>query len=290
VSRRRIVSASEYGTATRCGEKWYREYVLDQRGESTISQIRGQAVHATIRRNLRSKRDSGELLGADEIEDDVISQFRAKIENDGVRFTSAEMAEDRTKLQNTEETRSRALALLHAAEVAPDIVPTDVEVEVTSTKPLGVLRDSHLVGVLDVVDSGDLVRDTKTGTRKKSAFDVAGDVGLEMYALLHRERTGMKPRGVRLDSLVVTPTWPENSRGKLYYQPELPTLSIEDERLDARLEAMGRVVAIRDLVLGGKAPPPPPAVTGRDWWCSERFCPHTGTCPFYNRAADSGAR
>jgi hypothetical protein len=277
----RMISHSKFTTFGRCGEQARFRYIDREQGAPpTLQQIRGRVVHAVARFGLAAKRDRRSWdVKRSEIAAD--GQFDIEMDSQGWRLTADDDGNEKKAIG-----RAKDLAVefsrMHTTEILPGITPTALEVQVEGTEKSGLLRDAKLVGVMDVVDSGGIIRDLKTAHRAPAQAVVNGSTQMTAYAILHRLQYGRAPSALIVDTEVITPSWP-GPRAARYVQ-SLPTIrTVEQENL--LLEAMGRVVEMEE-----KGVLPPPAVTGRDWWCSQRYCDYTGKCRFYNKAADAGVR
>jgi len=293
MTERNIVSVSEYNSWRNCGEAAYRKYVLNERGEPpTPELVRGSVVHRVACINLRAKKsEAARPCGTEETMALADAAWSEALDKNGVRFSGAEQEEGSSVVLGKEHDRAVRLSALHVEKIVPEVTPIEVEEDYTSEHPLSILGDQHLRGILDLVDrpspgpSGmTVIRDMKTSKSKKSAFEVYGSFQLVIQAILYRLKTGKRPDAARLDVLVSTKGG-KNTAPKTYVQEGLPLVTVEEDDEARVLEAMGRVVAMRKAGI-----PTPPATTGRDWFCSQKWCPFTGDCRFYNRRADSHAR
>jgi len=156
---------------------------------------------------------------------------------------------------------------VHHEEIAPGIQPIFVEKRIT-LKPDPEKFPVDLVGILDLVDDKDFIRDNKTASKKPNADAVEKSQQLSVYALLFRALTGRKESGVTLDTVVRT------TAGKISTEIQTSTRDGADiERVKRRMEIA--LLAIKS----GIFPPTNPS----NWICSERWCGYWSICPFGNK-------
>jgi hypothetical protein len=132
----------------------------------------------------------------------------------------------------------------------------------------------NIMGILDLADDRDFIRDNKTASKSPNADAAIKSQQLTVYALLFRAFTGRREQGVALDTVVMT------EAGNLSVKVQESKRDWTDiQSLKRRLEVT--IAAIKT----GIFPPTDPEA----WWCSEKWCGYwDDVCPFGRKAG--GAR
>jgi hypothetical protein len=258
------ISHSQISTLSKCGEQYRRRYVEGEKLPPGFAQIRGGAVHYPIEKNMLHKMETGELLSLDEVRqlaaDAIDSRLAGEIRLDG-DYTERGLAAARGLVKD----EVVQLAGLHATKVAPSIVPTAIEVRIEV--PPSAALPVTLVGILDLIDGGDRIRDTKTKQKSPSEGDADLSDQLTAYDLLFRALYGQAPKDLVLDHLVRTP-----GRGELKVVSQATTRSISD--LGVYLRRVEAAVRAVDAEIFLPAPQD-------SWSCSERHCGYATSCLFF---------
>jgi hypothetical protein len=164
-------------------------------------------------------------------------------------------------------------------EVSP-AVPTPVLVEAARVVTFETSQGQiELAGSIDYATAQNgklIVRDLKTGKKKKSADYAHGRGQMSGYGILLQGGGSEFPAGYVIDSLRLTRTgW--------IYEPIATTRTEEDY-----LSYWQRVSAVHAAIKAGSFPP---AAEG-SWQCSAKFCEYWATCPYVasrrRHAADEG--
>lgn len=258
------ISYSQVAMLHKCGEQYRRRYIEGEILPPGIALIRGKSVHAPIEANLVAKMETGALLPLEQVQSLAADTVRAALQADFV-LDGDYAAMGIAKARDLVTDEVVGLSTLHATKVAPAIEPSAVEVKI-EVPPSNALPVT-LVGVLDLIDDREGIRDTKTA-QKSPAADAA-DVSdqLTTYELLHRARYGEPAKGLGLDVLVRTP-----GRGELKYVPLRTTRSTEDllpflRRVQAAVRAIEAEIFI-------------PAASDT-WQCSAKWCGYSSSCAFF---------
>ncbi len=243
----------------RCPEQYRRRYVEKEIIPPGIAAIRGTGVHAGIKENFGQKIESHEDLKKSDIVDAALSGFKAELKG-GFSLTPDEQSIGRKKVVGAAMDTTAALSELYADEMAPEYQPRLVEQRVKLELP----DSSHdLLGIIDMADDKDIVVDTKTAAKSKSASDAVTSRQLTTYALLHRKHTGRVAKELRLEVLVATK------------KPKRQTLRTTRGPADFEVLAATMNAVFESIDLGNF----PPNTEG--WWCSEKWCGYATTCRYF---------
>jgi hypothetical protein len=244
----------------RCGEQYYRCYILKEKIPPGIALLKGSGVHGAARANFRQKVESHQDLPKKDIVEIAVTEFERTFSDRGVLLT---LEEETIGLKNilgeTKDSVSR-LADLYAVEIAPVYQPVFVE------ESYRIVIDNSpydLLAIMDLADDHDRVVDLKTGAKSKTQRDVDTSEQLTFYALVYKAKTKRLPKEVRLETLVDTKV------------PKVQTLfSVRDHEdlqvLVARVNTM-----IQGLAKGVFVPAQPTS-----WVCDPRYCGYYPTCKY----------
>ena len=254
------VSTTQLEMHTICGERYRRRYVLGEKIPPGVALVRGGSAHKGREHSLKAKLAHGELPPIDEVlavaADKVDHEFAEDLivlagEFDGL---SQDRARDLCKDQVV------TLARLDYQANHPSLQPARVEERLRAELPD---YPVDLVGIIDLIEIDDTIRDLKTGSKRLSAGDVAGNLQLTMYGFIFRLTQGRLASAYKIDQLVHKK------------RPESVTHTTTRDKADfealaCRLEAM--LVAIEKQVWL-----PCPA---NHWACSARWCGFYATCRY----------
>lgn len=243
-----------------CGVAFERRYILrDRRWANTVPQTVGKAVHLAARVDLETKREAGHTIPDAAIPDLAADAFERQWNaetpdiNEGDGYGST--VED---VRGAAKDQSVALGGLHHEGIAAHVDPKLVECKVHHNLP-GYPFD--VMGIVDLTETDDHVRDLKTRKRTPKPEDVANSIQAAMYPFIIEQETGVKVPAFTLDVLVKTKT------------PKLVQVSATPgdwSHLYARFDRMAEV-----LEKGAFLPADP-----SHWKCSEKFCEYWDDCPF----------
>lgn len=263
-AKRPHISVSGLAMHQKCPKQYEYRYIQGLIIPPGIAQIRGKAFHAGIAHNFKQKVTTRQDLPLDEVQGSVAEKVDAEFAGE-VFLSPEERTVGVKNLKGRTKDTAVAMASVHHTELAPAIQPTMVERRITlSPDPEKFPVD--IIGVLDLADEQDFIRDNKTAAKSpnKDAADVSQQ--LTTYALLFRMATGRPERGVALDTVVMT------EAGNL-------STKVQESRRDA--EDIARLKGRMELTLAsiktGIFPPANPEM----WWCSQKWCGYwDGICPF----------
>jgi hypothetical protein len=248
----------------RCGEQYRRRYGEGERLPPGIALVRGKSVHSANERNLVQKLETGELLSVAEVRDLAADSFDKEVKGGGFVIDGEYAKMPVRKALDTAKDEAVDLSGLHAEQVAPSIQPTAIEVRIEL--PPSQALEVPFISILDVIDDGTKIRDTKT-TRKSPPSEAAHlSDQLTSQDLAYRARYHREPEELSLDYLVRTPS------GKL-----TPSrLTTHRSKADLGTFLRRAQAALRMIEAEVFLPAPQDA-----WVCSERWCGYTSTCPYY---------
>jgi len=247
---KRRFSASQLGTWNRCQLQWFFRYVEGIKSPPAVAMIVGTGCHAGIEANLTAKM-AGQSMAFEEVgelsRDAVRREWGKEAPSDGADPNALADATD----------QAAGLAIVHARDAAPEIVPIALEQKLEVDFPD---YDFGILGYIDVLEDG-RIRDTKSAGKKPSAG--AADSGdhanqLTLYSLA----TGIPD--VVLDYLVKnkTPTY-ERRQGTPRHAGDY-------------VQLLDRFQRMYDGIESGVFAPAEPG----HWVCSPKFCGYWDRCEF----------
>ena len=256
------LSHSRESTFGLCGQQYLYRYEEKLTRPQAIGQVRGKGPHKSVEADLKAKLEEGHLLEREHVgqvaTDYVDLQFKGELLLDG---DFAEMPVKEAKQIVREDVRE--LAWLHHDQLAPSIEPTALEVRVEAEFPdLPV----PYVGVIDVIDGGVVVRDTKT--KRKAPEKAIADTSeqLTTYWGLYCAEKKRAPERLVFDVLWRTPSGKIDQRS-VYTTRDEAAWQVKLARSRAILRALEAEIYL-------------PAPVDH-WICSPRWCEYTDVCPYY---------
>lgn len=243
-----------------CGVAFERRYVMkDRRWAHTVPQTVGKAVHLAARVDLETKRAKGVTISDDAIPDLAADAFERQWEGEPPDINEDDgYGSTTSSVKGAAKDHAIELELMHHAQIARAVKPKLVECKVEHSLP-GYPFD--IMGIVDLTEEDDHVRDLKTRARTPRAEDVANSIQASMYPFIIEQETGAKVPRFTLDVLVKTKT------------PKLVQISAKPgdwSHLYQRFDRMAQVVESGAFL---------PADPGH-WKCSEKFCEYWDDCPF----------
>lgn len=256
-------SPSRLNMLYRCGEQFRRRYVEGEILPPDLGLLRGRATHKSVEVNLRGRMENGSYLSKEEAQDagaDALSDCLGEDYELGAAYK--DLGKDKALGHVKDEVVG--LSGLHAEKVAPTIEPVAVEERIEVPAIPGC---SPLLGVVDIIDNNDVIRDTKT-TQKSPSKDAADNsTQLTFYEMIFAEKHGQPSGGQALDYLIRTP-----SKG------DLKVVTQTTSRTDDDLNVLWKRLEVADKMVGAEVFLP----TAEDnWACSTRFCGYARTCPYF---------
>lgn len=257
------LSWSQINTLARCGEQYRRRYVAKEKAPPGIALGRGTAVHKGVEANMIAKLETGKPLPVDAVLAQTADAFDAWA--DGEFVIDGEYTGMPVKMAlSTAKDESVALAGEHTTAIAPEIIPTAIETRIEL--PPSTLLPVKFVSILDLIDNGEVIRDTKT-TRKSPQADAAHTSDqLTSQDLAFRALYRKNPLEACLDYV-----W-RTEGGKVSHK------TLRTDRTKADLMVFVRranaVLAVIDAEIFLPAPVD-------SWACSKRFCGYTESCVYF---------
>lgn len=260
VIKKPVLSISALDTLSRCGEQYRRRYVEGERIPPGVAALVGRGVDRSVDKNLNHKIETQALLTVDELKDTARDAVIHEWDHGGVSLSADEVKTGVKTVKADAIDKSVRLAELHAVKAAPHLEPTHIQ-----RKWRVELRNYpvDLVGVIDIQEGTNAVRDTKTSAKSPREDEAHLSDQLTLYALAGKVLDGKPPDKVALDYLVDT--------------KEPKHVTRESTRTDEDFKVMLRriEVAIHAIEKGVFVP-----ARQTDWWCSRRWCGFFDTCPY----------
>lgn len=243
-------------------------YVRKVRRPSSVDQTIGRAAHKTYRTDLAYTVGTKERLAVSEIRDQAADDFEHEWNGkDGVDLY---LPEEREAGLLRTKGRAKDATILYAETAHRTLAPTITGVRSVSDLERRIdLRVAgapfDLSGVIDVVERGKRVRDTKTRKGKPKENELEGSIQLSFYSLA-LERYGEPVKEIGLDviqKLVRPKTHSLFAPAPTDHRPLLERIRVASGIFETGLFY----------------PIDPNSQTGK-WACTERFCDHFDICPF----------
>lgn len=267
MSKKRELHKSQIAMHERCPRQYFYRYVEDIIRPPASAMLIGTGTHKAAAVDLTAKRDTGKLLGAEEVVSVAVDTLKTEWAK-GVELDPAEklLGEKRAKGEAVDAVV--ALAGLHHKSLAPALKPKLIE------QPFTVVLEGFpvdLAGTMDLQEQDGTVRDLKTRNATPPEGFADSCLDLSCYGLAARARDGVAPASLAMDFLVKTKT------------PKLVTQ--RTTRSDNAYRAfLLRVEAVSKAIESGAFPPCSPD----SWVCSEKFCGYWTICDFGRAARVTG--
>lgn len=263
------LSQSAVNQLLKCGEAFRRRYLEREYTPPSLAALAGTAVHAAAESYFRRKRDAGEELSVEDVQQAAVDAFDRRMAKDGAVLDEEEQARGKDVVVGEAKDKAVRLSGLYRRELAPSVQPDLIEARIEVEVP-GLKR--RIVGVVDLssqpevaCEGGDLI-DLKTSKRRGSQEDADRSIQLTVYDVAYEALKGWRPRRIVLHELVDTKV-PQANVTETTRGPE------DRAALGAILGAAERTIDAGTFL---------PAAPG-SWWCSLRFCAYAPTCPYFAR-------
>lgn len=223
-----VINFSKISDYMRCPLKYYFAYIAKISTPKTSGLTFGSAFHAAVEHNYRQKITSRQDIKTKDIQD----KFAAAFDDLG---KATDFGEDKPAALLDHGVlcvgcyHDQKIATEYDCQaISPQVQPTMVEQTFTVEFEN---FEKPLMGSIDLITEGEIIRDTKTAASKPSPDSTFKSNQLTCYTLGHKILTGKMPAGVALDYVVKTK------------KPQIITL--EDTRtqadIDMFLVTVGRV-------------------------------------------------
>jgi len=249
---------------SRCGMQYYYRYVEKVIEPPAVAMIEGTSVHEVIHENLAHKRDRGELLPDEYVEDLAADRLKVNWLAEDPRLDDEERALGERNVRGMAIDRTIKLSRLHHVRLAPVIRPKYLE----RTFELELEGyPVNLGGTIDIQEENATLRDSKT-TRKTPTQEMAdSSLQLSMYHLASTVLDETPPSRVFLDFMV------GQKAGCFQESFETTRDESDHEQLLQRVEIASKVIET-----GAFMP-----VDSEHWICSAKWCGYFERCPFGRR-------
>lgn len=262
---RGYLSVSQASQYLKCGEAYYRRYVLDAAIPSTSFQVQGRGVHKAAEKLHLSMIDSN-IISEEEMVQVYSDLHDVEIQDATIDTTEDDEIADTTEalkdvgIKLTKLYYKVAMGLEHnktTGEAYPMVKPTAAEriirANIVSSEGLVI----PFLGVIDL-EEADSIADLKTKKRAAPQGEVDNSLQLSLYAHV----TG-KPF-VRHDQLV-KPT------------KKFPSRFIRMESVRTRNEVLHAIDVVSEIavdIAAGRFRKTNP----ENWWCTQKWCPYWDDC------------
>lgn len=177
-------------------------------------------------------------------------------------LTTEEVTFESKKEKGTAKDQGILATKSHHTVIAPMVKPVLVEHTIHS-----VLNGIPIMGIIDVIDASDIVRDNKLRKNKPSQATVDNDIQFSLYARLFRNHFGKKEKGLAMDVTIKDREIKTKGRG-------MSPLPFVTKRNNAQMEVLDQTVErVDSSIKAGLFPPNP-----MGWWCSAKFCNFHSMC------------
>lgn len=266
---------SALATLEKCGERFRRRYVENERVPPSPRMLRGTVVHRIASTTMLRKLSEQEIPSVEEARDLAATEFEEAWAG-GVSFDQDTLsAESVGRQKGDSKDFAVDLSAFYVERLAPRIKPVAVERKI-EVKP----RDSDITihGTIDLISdeiagpagpAGEYVRDLKTSEKSPSSETAEKSQQLTMYAMVRLAEKGALPAGFTLDYLVRTPAKAERKYVPLHTTRDRDDVSALVNRINTAVEAVKRGVFM--------------PTNPENWWCAPQWCDYYGTCVYVRR-------
>lgn len=266
------LSISGFNMAVRCGEQYRRRYVLGEKIPPGAFMLRGKGMHAGIEHNLRQKINSKVDLSSEEVKQITFDKTMDLFNEDHL-ITAGEMED--LGASTKEDARGKildmaiVLAGAHTEHVAPEIQPVAVEERMSID-----LGPCDGVGIIDVIDTGKKVRDSKSKSKKPDKDEANNSPQLTFYYLLYWKMFGEPPEQLILDHIIYRKPTKTRPEAEGTFEIQATTRTKHDVEL-----LVERMSMTWKMIQSGIFIPSQPDA----WWCSQKWCGYYDTCKWVRR-------
>lgn len=236
---------------------WEKEEII----KPGIALITGSSVHASVENDLTNKIQTGQLLSSEAVADITRTAFECEWQG-GVILDDDE-AYDIAKTKDAAVDKTVRLSLLHHNELAPTVLPLEVEKKFV-IKMVNFPLD--LAGKMDIREEN-AIGDVKTMGANRAT--VQSDQ-MAMYSVAFKIEFGHYPETVYHQKLIKT------KEPKAIVESMKP----DESWINPLFRRIERFIEIMDAVKSGKQCLMP-ADPG-SWICSRRYCGFADSCKFFS--------
>lgn len=276
------ISVTQVEMLAKCGEQFYRRYVMGERKPPGIAMVAGRGLHGSSERQLKRKVETGgQLPTVEEAQDWAADEFRRSLGEEGVALDEEEAKLGEKKVTDMALDATVTMARGYLESYARTINPVPGRIEWSWRLETDWSHD--VIGVVDVVHQPRpdvlAIADTKSKIAKAPNKTEADEsFQLSTYALAHQAHGGELPLAVSLDFVIARPTKPGG------FRPDpLRLVSVRTaEDMEPTVARLRRAV---DVINAGAFVPAKPA----DWACSRKWCGWFSECRFAHGFKQFGA-
>lgn len=243
------ISSSQVDTYLRCGRQWFYRYRMGLVVPPTGALTTGKSIHSALEHNFSQKIKSGNDLHFDQVEGVFEESLKEQKEET--------VWEEEFNFDAALQTGSKALKV-HHEKLAPTIQPVHVESKFT----FPITETVDLTGIIDLIDTNDVIIDHKTSKTSWNQTKVDKHLQLSFYAAaVYHNVPDNSPIDVRVDTLIFNKT------------PKAEQWSSQRTVSDA-----ARALSIARYVISGiQAEVFLPAESGA-WCCDPKWCGYYDRC------------
>ena len=260
--KRELRSSSILGYI-KCGERYRRAYIEQERCEPGLTSARGTAIHKGASHNFSQKIKSRKDVKAKEIIEVAVEQLHNTVRNEGLYLSPDEKSIGRPILLNQTEQTVMVLSDLYAHRVAPKYQPLSVEIERKVEIPE---TDLVLVTHPDLETRDQKIVDIKSHAKSPKDSEADESMQLTFYAMSFEASHGNAASAIVLEHLVRTQTMLK---------------AVEQRTVRDRSDYIAAIQMIRSVGSAIEKEVFPPAYgQAGAWWCSAKWCPFHSSCKF----------
>jgi RecB family exonuclease len=262
---KKALSPSQLGMLERCGEQYRRRYIEGEKVAPGIAMLVGTGTHGAAEFEMNNKAAGEPVPELQAVHDAARDAFTRAYDETGVLWSAEEQEEGTDKVLGHKIDETITLATAYHFQLAPKLEPVPGRVEWKWR--VGTATAFDLTGVIDLQDTGNVVRDLKTSgkTPPQSEADVSEQ--LTFYALAVQELDGELPAAVALDYLIPL-------------KGGVKAVSLVSRRDEASVAGLwARIERAEQVITAGAFTP----ARTTDWWCDRRWCGYWESCPFAAR-------
>lgn len=252
------INFSKISTYLRCPMQYYFSYIQQIKVPPAAALSFGSAFHKALEYNYRQKIESRADLKTKDVQDMFAAEFEAAVE--GAKFKEkqdpAEMLDHGVLCVGCYHDPKIA-AQYDCQAISPQVQPLMVEqefiVEFDNLK-------KKMMGTIDLVAEGDIIRDTKTSASKPSKDSAFKSFQLTTYFLGHRIMTKRDAKGIIIDYVVKTK------------KPQI--ISLPDERSEQDVKALLDMIGKIEFAISNNLWYPNP----HNFMCTPEGCGYWEIC------------
>ena len=251
------LSPSQVDRIEKCGLQWDFRYNRKIIMPPNVAMVKGSSCHYGAKENFTQKIESHIDLKPSDVGEMAVTYYEANTDDMELNFEDKGRNRDDVIGENKDLTYDLMVAFMEtfAPTVQPKWVETKQEIVIPQIK-------KSFLGIIDLIDIQDWVRDTKVSAKKKSQADADNSFQLSSYALIFKARFGYLPPRVVLDCLV-------------NYVKGARVVTVESQRTDKDLQrCVSRILNAPAVIESGNFT----AAPADAWWCTPKFCGYWPIC------------